>query len=75
MVDSNSNTWNITLIHANFTQRDAMEIIKMSRNVALGEDQLIWDLSRNGNYSVKLAYYHAMENLVDSSHLRVDGNW
>lgn len=30
---------------------------------ALGEDQMIWDLSRSGNYSIKPAYYHAMGTL------------
>lgn len=39
------------------------------------EDTLVWWRSRNGNYSVKSAYYVFMEELVDHSVLRMDGDW
>lgn len=68
------NEWNLRLIHDNFNATEAKEIISMPRRTALGEDQMIWDLSRDGSYSVKSVYYYAMEALADTSHLRVDGN-
>lgn len=39
------------------------------------EDKLVWWRSRNGVYSVRSAYFGIMEDLTDSFHLRVPGNW
>lgn len=74
-MDSNTNGWNSRLINASFTTREASDILSMSRRTTLGDDQMLWDLSINGMYSMKSAYYFAMDNLVDTYHLRLDGNW
>jgi hypothetical protein len=39
------------------------------------EDTPSWKFSKNGEYSVKSAYFYAMENLVDNRELRVEGKW
>jgi hypothetical protein len=39
------------------------------------EDKPIWRLTRDGFYSVKSAYYHAMEDLIDNSCLNIAANW
>lgn len=44
------------------------------RCLASEEDQIVWDLNQTSTYTVKSAYYYAMENLMDTSHLRVEGN-
>ncbi|MCH89622.1 ribonuclease H protein, partial [Trifolium medium] len=38
-------------------------------------DMMIWSKSRDGKFSVKSAYYSVMEELLDNSSLRVQGNW
>ncbi|KAJ1416432.1 Reverse transcriptase zinc-binding domain [Sesbania bispinosa] len=40
-----------------------------------GEDKLIWKLSRDGRFSVKSAYYHFTENLMENTHLKEPGEW
>lgn len=75
LMDATHDNWNAQLIHAVFNNVDANNILSMPRPIVVREDQLIWKFSRNGCYTVKSAYYHAMEHLVDSSHLRMDCNW
>ena len=36
------------------------------------EDKLVWNYSKDKDYTIKFAYYHAMELLI--SHLRVEGD-
>lgn len=38
-----------------------------------GADELIWWRSINGQYSVRSTYFGAMEDLIDNSHIRVQG--
>jgi hypothetical protein len=75
LVDQSTGSWNYTLIQQLFNSRDAAEIIKIPLNLQHGEDIPIWKLSRNGIYSVKSAYYHLMEVIIDNNHLKVEGNW
>jgi len=39
------------------------------------DGELIWNASRKDAYSVKSAYCLTMENVIDSSQLRVPGDW
>lgn len=39
------------------------------------EDTIIWKARKDGKYSIKSAYFLAMENLVDNASLRVSRDW
>lgn len=64
LVQSN-NAWNATLINSTFSATEAHIILNMPRDISLVVDEMIWDLSRSGTYSVKSTYYHATKNLVE----------
>lgn len=38
-------------------------------------DRMVWDPDSKGQYSVRSAYRLGMKKLLDTSHLRVAGNW
>jgi hypothetical protein len=63
MVDSLFNEHEATCIKQ-------MELLNVEEN-----DVMIWNKSRNGVFSVKSAYYSIMEELLDKSSLRIEGNW
>ncbi|MCH79971.1 hypothetical protein A2U01_0000733, partial [Trifolium medium] len=72
LINHNTRTWNIELIHQIFNPRDASEIIKIPLNLLQSDDVPIWRFSRNGAYSVRSAYYQLMEVIIDNSHLKVE---
>lgn len=41
----------------------------------LDSDKKIWKFTHNGMYNVRYAYHSIMEEILDVSHLKVEGNW
>jgi hypothetical protein len=75
LVNQNTGSWNHTFITQLFNSRDTTEIMKIPLNLQHEEDTPIWKHSKNGTYSVRSAYYHLMEDIIDNDHLKVEGNW
>jgi ribonuclease HI len=75
LIDHDIGKWNVTLIQQLFNTWDAAEILKIPLNLLHEEDEQIWRLSRKGIYSVRSAYHHLIESVIDNNHLKVDGNW
>jgi hypothetical protein len=75
LIDHDIGKWNTTLVQQLFNTWDAAEILKIPLNLLHKEDEQIWKLSRNGLYSVRSAYHHLIEHVIDNNHLKVDGNW
>jgi hypothetical protein len=75
LVNESTGTWNIELIQQMFNQRDVVEITRLTLNLLTQEDAPIWRYSKNGNYTVRLAYYQLMEHIIDNNNLKEPGNW
>lgn len=75
LMNETTGTWNIALIRQMFNHRDAAEIRRLPINLLNREDEPIWRYSKNGNYTVRSAYYQLMEHIVDNNDLKEPGNW
>jgi hypothetical protein len=49
--------------------------MKIPLNLLHNDDIPIWRFSKNGDYSIRSAYYQLMKNIIDNNHLKVEGNW
>ncbi|CAN1225361.1 Putative ribonuclease H protein At1g65750 [Linum grandiflorum] len=67
--------WNSTLIDQIFTAMDSALIHAIPLDSATGQDQRIWHVSRNGDYTVKSAYRLYMETVVDRTDHHISGKW
>jgi len=54
-----------------FCARDSAIIKSMPIQFSKKEDNLIWHYSKDGIYSVKSAYYQAMESSIDNSTMKI----
>jgi ribonuclease HI len=75
LIDHSTGTWNHKLLHQTFHQCDVDEIVKIPTNLLHTDDERIWNSSRNGIYSVRSAYYLLTQVIIETDHLRVEGNW
>ncbi|MCI11808.1 RNA-directed DNA polymerase (Reverse transcriptase), partial [Trifolium medium] len=57
LIDYSTRTWNHQLLHQTFNARDVDDIVKIPLNLLHTNDEIIWNCSRNGIYSVRSAYY------------------
>ena len=75
LIHPTTKIWKETLIHDLFVPFDATRILSMPIYSSHDHDEILWKLSKDDTFSVKSTYYHAMDNMIDSSHLHVSGNW
>ncbi|KAJ1433914.1 Reverse transcriptase zinc-binding domain [Sesbania bispinosa] len=75
LIDSNLACWRTNLIRSVFHPEEAVAILDTPLSSCSRDDELIWKLSRDGKFSVKSAYFHVSESLIDNSHLIVRGDW
>lgn len=75
IVEGNTGRWNFQVILQSFQQRDIEEILKIPLCTDLGEDEIMWKLSKDGCFSVKSAYYYIMESMMDINSLHVSRSW
>ena len=69
------NGWRSEILEHIFNEEDSKEIQQMSLVNIVGQDKIFWRLGSNGDYSVRSAYHHLMENMLDNEHLKVEGGW
>jgi hypothetical protein len=75
ILNPHEKSWNVSLISTLFDETSVAKIISTPLFPMVTEDRLIWRLERNGDYSVKSAYKFCSTELVDTSHLQVNGPW
>jgi hypothetical protein len=51
------------------------EIVKLPINLLHSDDERTWNSSQNVIYSVRLAYYLLAQVIIETDHLKVEGNW
>lgn len=74
LIHPTSATWNETLIHNLFAPIDAAKKISMPIYLSHNPDKILWKFTKDGTFSKKSTYYHAMGNMVNSTLLHVSGN-
>jgi hypothetical protein len=67
--------WNLPLINSIFEPHSAAKILKTPLYSLVAEDKRIWRGEQNGEYSVRSAYRLCTQELIDTSHLRVNEAW
>jgi hypothetical protein len=75
LINHSDRQWDIHLVQQLFNQHDAAAILQIPLQLKTEEDVPLWRLSKNGNYTVRSAYYHLMKVIIDNNHLKEEGNW
>jgi hypothetical protein len=75
LIEEGGREWRREAILEYFNEKDAQNMLNIPLFGYMKEDAPSWKFSKNGEYSVKSAYFYAMENLVDNRELRVEGKW
>jgi len=74
-IDQDFKRWKAPLIHSLFDAHTAQLILNTPLQPLVTEDKMIWKGERSGNYSVKCAYRICVSEIVDNSHMHVNGRW
>lgn len=75
LINHDSQEYNKELIEQIFNVEDAINIQKQPFLSYQSNDELIWNYNRDGKYNIQSAYHGIMESILDTSHLKVFGNW
>jgi hypothetical protein len=67
--------WNVPLITSTFEPYSAAKILNTPLYSSVTEDRRLWRAEQNGEYSVRSAYRLCTQELIDTSHLRMNGAW
>jgi ribonuclease HI len=74
IMEHNPKRWNSDIVLSLFDEPSAARILATPLYPSVTDDRRIWRGESNGDYSVKSAYRICVQDL-DTSHLRVNGNW
>lgn len=75
LIDHNKCAWKKYLVEAIFSHHDAEKILALPLLNVMENDKVIWKFSPTGTYIVRTAYHNTIENILDNSHLRSEGDW
>ncbi|MCH98722.1 ribonuclease H protein, partial [Trifolium medium] len=75
ILEPNVKQWNSTLITSILGMQLGSRILQTPLFDSVSHDKIIWRFEKNGKYSVKSAYRYCIEDTLDLSHLKVQGNW
>jgi hypothetical protein len=67
--------WNVPLITMVFEPSCAAKIIATPLYKSVSDDKRFWRVENNGIYSVRSAYRLCVQELIDTSHLKMNGAW
>jgi len=67
--------WNLPFLQSIFDHHVVEHIAKTPLYPSVTEDRLIWKKENHGEYSVRSAYRFCMQELLDTSHFKVQGSW
>lgn len=75
LIDATSKSWRVDLIQTLFTPPSAKAILNTPLFNVIDKDLRIWAQESSGCYSVRSAYKLLIDRVLDTSHLKVAGNW
>jgi ribonuclease HI len=67
--------WNLPLLTTLLNSSGVNKVLNTPLFNSVLEDKRIWRMEKNGAYSVRSAYRLCVQELLDTSHLRMDGSW
>jgi ribonuclease HI len=71
----NNKSWNLPFLQSIFNNQIVEHIVNTPLYPSVREDRLIWRKENDGEYSVRSAYRLCMNELLDTSHFKVQGEW
>lgn len=71
----NQKSWNLPFLCSVFNQQVVEHIVNTPLYPSVCEDRLVWKKENNGDYSVRSAYRLCMNELLDTSHFKMQGTW
>ncbi|KAK2362141.1 hypothetical protein QL285_087230 [Trifolium repens] len=75
LLENDAKEWNVRRVLSMFDHTTAARILATPLYPMVTDDRRIWHGESNGDYSVKSAYRICVNELIDTSHLRVNGCW
>ncbi|KAK2427871.1 hypothetical protein QL285_026426 [Trifolium repens] len=66
-------SWNLPLISSLFEPNSVQKIVRTPLYSSVTDDKRIWHKEKDGMYSVKSAYRLCVQDLLDTSHLKMNG--
>jgi len=66
-------SWDVPFLHLIFSEQIVEHIVATPLYPLVREDRLIWKKENNGEYSVRSAYRLCINELLDTSHFKVEG--
>jgi hypothetical protein len=67
--------WNMPLLTTLLDSSGINKVLNTSLFDFVSVDKRIWRMETNGAYSVRSAYRLCVQELLDTSHLRMEGSW
>jgi len=71
----NQKSWNVPLLNSIFNEQIVEHIITTPLYPPVHDDRLVWKKESNDEYSVRSVYRLCMNELLDTSHFKVEGTW
>jgi hypothetical protein len=71
----NRKEWNLPFLQSIFDHHVVENIVNTLLYPSVTEDRLIWKKENHGEYSVRSAYRFCVQELLDTSHFKVQGSW
>ncbi|CAJ2647159.1 unnamed protein product [Trifolium pratense] len=75
LMENDSKDWNVRRISSMFDQTSVARILATPLYPSVSDDRRLWRGESKGEYSVRSAYRICVHELLDTSHLRVNGSW
>ncbi|CAK8542606.1 unnamed protein product [Lathyrus sativus] len=75
LISNHGKQWNSDLIVPLVGEEVANKILNTALSEMVQVDKMVRNFERGGNYSMRSAYRFCINEAIDTSHLRIDGNW
>lgn len=75
IIDHDMQCWNINVLPYFFSNEDIQAIESVPLLNLHDSDQLSWKFTPRGSYSVVTTYHYVVKDILNTTHLKVDGNW
>jgi len=75
LINQDEKIWNEPLIRQIFANETAQNILNTPLHQQVQRDKLVWNVERNGCYSVKSAYRICIEDIINNEHLQKPRYW